>query len=79
MLSTLTARMRVGKQSKKIERNTLKEEFPEILLLKSVLIVPMIAGGFSVAQLEVAATRLVQTDFTLHESRRRLRNTNANS
>jgi len=53
MPSTLTARMRVGKQSKKIERNTLKDDFSEILLLESASIVSMIAAGFSVAQLKV--------------------------
>ena len=53
MSSTLTARMRDGKQSKKIERNTLKESLYEILLLENSFRIPMIAGRFSVAQLKL--------------------------
>jgi hypothetical protein len=43
MPSTLTAGMKDGKQSKKIERNTRKVVFIEILLRLMVAIVPMFA------------------------------------
>ncbi|WP_223512172.1 hypothetical protein [Pseudomonas sp. GL-B-19] len=52
MPSTLTAGGKDGKQSKKIERNTLKVDFIEILLLWVAAIVVMIARGLSTAQLE---------------------------
>jgi hypothetical protein len=52
MPSTLTARGKDGKQSKKIERNTRKAELIEILLLRMAVIVLMIARGLRTAQLE---------------------------
>ncbi|PTR25890.1 MULTISPECIES: hypothetical protein [unclassified Pseudomonas] len=51
MPSTLTAGVKVGKQSKKIERNTRGRVFIEILLLKMVLMIVLFARGLSVAQL----------------------------
>ena len=53
MPSTLTAGGKDGKQSKKIERNTLKVDFIEILLLWVAAIVLMIARGLGDAQFEV--------------------------
>jgi hypothetical protein len=52
MPSTLTARGKDGKQSKKIERNTRKAELIDILLLRMAVIVLMIARGLRAAQLE---------------------------
>jgi hypothetical protein len=53
MPSTLTAGVEVGKQSKKIERNTRKGEIGEILLLGCGVIVLMFARGLWDAQLKV--------------------------
>ncbi|TPG76729.1 hypothetical protein [Pseudomonas arsenicoxydans] len=55
MPSTLTSGVKDGKQSKKIERNTRKHKFIEILLLGVAVIVLMIARGLSTAQLENCA------------------------
>lgn len=54
MPSTLTARIGDGKQSKKIERNTRKGDFSEILLLLVASIVSIFARGWSDAQLNLA-------------------------
>ncbi|MGF0344555.1 hypothetical protein ACQR3P_13085 [Rhodococcus sp. IEGM1300] len=54
MPSTLTARIDDGKQSKKIERNTRKGDFSEILLLLVAGIVSMFARGWNDAQLDIA-------------------------
>jgi hypothetical protein len=51
MPSTLTARGKVGKQSKKIERNTRQDIFIAILLLRLVLIFGLFAQGLIDAQL----------------------------
>ncbi|AKV06856.1 hypothetical protein B723_10780 [Pseudomonas fluorescens NCIMB 11764] len=51
MPSTLTARVKDGKQSKKIERNTRMERFIEILLRRKSAIVWMFAWGLRDAQL----------------------------
>ncbi|EJM22382.1 hypothetical protein PMI22_01643 [Pseudomonas sp. GM21] len=51
MPSTLTAGVKDGKRSKKIDRNTRKVDFIEILLLWTPVIVWMIARGLSTAQL----------------------------
>jgi hypothetical protein len=55
MLSTLTARGEDGKRSKKIERNTRKARFCEILLCVMIVIVLMFARGWTGAQLMWAA------------------------
>ena len=55
MPSTLTARGEVGKQSKKIERNTRKDGFCAILLFVSCRIVLMFAQGCNDAQLRVVS------------------------
>ncbi|MET1070270.1 MAG: hypothetical protein ABWY28_19890, partial [Pseudomonas prosekii] len=52
MPSTLTAGIEDGKQSKKIERNSRKGWFCEILLLRCGVIVWMFAWGLIDAQLE---------------------------
>ncbi|MNF73852.1 hypothetical protein D3C84_558670 [compost metagenome] len=52
MPSTLTAGVKVGKQSKKIERNTRREIFGAILLLRLVLIFGLFAQGLNDAQLK---------------------------
>lgn len=52
MSSTLTAGVEVGKQSKKIERNTRKGGIGEILLLGYGAIVLMFARGLWDAQLK---------------------------
>ena len=51
MPSTLTAGVKVGKQSKKIERNTRGRVFIEILLLQMVAMILFFARGLSGAQL----------------------------
>ncbi|VVO52120.1 hypothetical protein PS854_00342 [Pseudomonas fluorescens] len=51
MPSTLTARVKVGKQSKKIERNTRQDIFSAILLLRLVSIFGLFAQGLIDAQL----------------------------
>ncbi len=61
MPSTLTAGGKDGKQSKKIERNTLKVDFIEILLLWVAAIVLMIARGLSAAQLDVVSDDSLST------------------
>ncbi|KJZ41419.1 hypothetical protein VC33_00820 [Pseudomonas fluorescens] len=61
MPSTLTARGKDGKQSKKIERNTRKAGLIEILLLRMVVIVLMIARGLSTAQSENCDVGLLGT------------------
>ncbi|WP_123410242.1 hypothetical protein [Pseudomonas frederiksbergensis] len=53
MALTLTAGVEVGKQSKKIERNTRKGGISEILLLGCGEIVFMFAWGLDGAQLTV--------------------------
>jgi len=55
MPSTLTARGKDGKQSKKIERNTRDAVFIEILLLWFMAIVRLFAQGLSDAQSRVSA------------------------
>jgi hypothetical protein len=50
MPSTLTAGGKDGKQSKKIERNTRRRLFSEILLLCKSLIFRLVAQGLSDAQ-----------------------------
>jgi hypothetical protein len=55
MPSTLTAREKDGKQSKKIERNTRKSEFTAILLFCVTLILWMLARGLIDAQSKVTA------------------------
>jgi hypothetical protein len=52
MPSTLTARVKDGKRSKKIERNPRKVVVIEILLRGRVVIVFMFARGLSDAQLK---------------------------
>jgi len=52
MPSTLTARVKDGKQSKKIERNIRKAHLIEILLLSLSVIVLMFARGLRDAQLK---------------------------
>jgi hypothetical protein len=59
MPSTLTSGVEDGKQSKKIERNTRKAGFIEILLQCMALIVLMIARGLSTAQLKVGGLVLM--------------------
>jgi hypothetical protein len=61
MPSTLTLGVKDGKQSKKIERNTRKAEFIEILLLLMAGIVWMIARGLSTAQSENCDVGLLGT------------------
>ncbi len=51
MPSTLTLGGKVGKQSKKIERNTRERVFIEILLLQMVAMIMLFARGSSGAQL----------------------------
>jgi hypothetical protein len=55
MPSTLTARGKDGKQSKKIERNTRKSVFCAILLFFMTSILWMLARGLSDAQSKAAA------------------------
>jgi len=50
MLSTLTAGNEDGKQSKKIERNTRKADFSEILFLKWRILFRQIAHAIRHAQ-----------------------------
>ncbi|EJM70963.1 hypothetical protein [Pseudomonas sp. GM55] len=57
MPSTLTAGVKVGKQSKKIERNTRERVFIEILLLQMVAMILFFARGLSGAQLSKAGFR----------------------
>jgi len=61
MPSTLTSGGKDGKQSKKIERNTLNVDFIEILLLLMGVIVFMIARGLSAAQFEVCGDDSLST------------------
>ncbi|KJZ45250.1 hypothetical protein VC35_14350 [Pseudomonas fluorescens] len=51
MPSTLTLGGKVGKQSKKIERNTRERVFIEILLLQMIAKIVLFARGLSGAQL----------------------------
>jgi hypothetical protein len=60
MPSTLTARVKDGKRSKKIERNPLKVVFIEILLRLILVIVFMFAQGLSDAQLKVGGSGSVR-------------------
>ncbi|RAI71441.1 hypothetical protein DOZ80_06280 [Pseudomonas fluorescens] len=57
MPSTLTAGVKVGKQSEKIERNTRERVFIEILLLQMVAMILLFARGLSGAQLRKAGLR----------------------
>jgi len=61
MPSTLTAGEKDGKQSKIIERNTLKVDFIEILLLLMLAIVLMIARGLGDAQFEACGDDSLST------------------
>jgi hypothetical protein len=64
MPSTLTARVKDGKQSKKIERNTRKAHLIEILLLSMSLIVLMFARGLRDAQLNTLNCWLRQHSYS---------------
>jgi hypothetical protein len=64
MPSTLTARGKDGKQSKKIERNPRKSVFAAILLFLKTLILRMFARGLSDAQSKDAADGPYQPSYS---------------
>ncbi|MFJ3368867.1 hypothetical protein [Pseudomonas sp. NPDC086251] len=64
MPSTLTAREKDGKQSKKIERNTRKSLFAAILLFCMAFMLRMLARGLSDAQSKAAADGAVQRGYS---------------
>jgi hypothetical protein len=64
MPSTLTARGKDGKQSKKIERNTRKSVFAAILLFWMTLILWMFARGLNDAQSKASAYGAFQRSYS---------------